>query len=626
MAESSLVELYFPALTGGTRAAAPPRSLQDPGGPFIWRDSMNVIVRDGMLRGRPTAGAGPGYPTLPQPTWDLGANDTGHELPRFIDCSRGPAGDFFCLVTDRSIWIRPSAAIGWVNCTPTYTTGTITATNGSPNITGAGGMLWQTHGITANQFILIDGTHYKISAVTGETAITLASNFTGATAAGKAYVIRRMWNGAGFADSSLIFCTIYNENLYVAGTYIGGAAGAVAPAVIKVANIYSATPTTTYLTGGSLLSAGLDYISGLTRIAGIGCLQDGRVVFAGNTAEVFYSSNLSDAVWTVAPAGSTPLAEVDNPIRAQGRIGATLTFHRADGVVLGHQTGLSDPPLNFQNAEADYGCVAPLTLKSFLGGEVYLASDGDVKLFDGHVARSLGNGEMSYRTRRMTFTPEVYCYYHGAVFSGRNEYILARGADGYTWTYQADGDRWWPGAWGLGASFSGVVGAFSDVVELDDVPSNVAAVIGARDNLVHIPPGTDLLHYYVEDNDGTITTGESGALGAWVETDVIDHGHPLRLKTPQRVIWWREGVGPATQSVRVNVKRPTDSSYVVQADDISCAKNGPSHFILTPGQSSGTIPAGMGHSYKITIQADQHQASYSALLIRVLVGGDAESV
>lgn len=620
----SIKELYFPSLAGGVWRTAPPRQLSDPAGRDIWRNSLNVIPRDGRLVGRPvlTANSDTG------PTWDLGANDTGTELPRFIHSSFIGGGDHIVWVSNRSIWIRSEAIGGWFNCTPTYTVGTITATNGSANITGAGGMLWVTRGITANQFILIDGTYYKISAVTGETAITLASNFTGATAAGKAYVIRRMWNGGGFSNSSEVFATIYNEDLYVAGTYIGGADGAVRPAVIKVANIYSATPTTTYLTADRDLTGSLDFISGLTKIVGIAALQDGRLVFGGNKTEVFYSSHLNTAVWTVSPAGSTPLADLDDELRAQGRILGALTFHSVSRIVTATSTNLSDPPLSFQTSSSEYGCVAPMTLKSFGAGEMFLCWDGEVRFFDGHQSVGVSRGDMPFRQREYEdattypMNPDHDCEFHAAVFSRRGQYVLFRGStDGAIttttfWVYHEG--SWWQ------CKSSRIIGCVSDYHRTDTSLSfggNLAGTYGTQ-----AVPAT-LMFFGEQDADDGDVSG-----GYFVETDDLDMGEPLLFKTPQCVIVWQghptqnnnKSVTVAARAVSEIVEGFHGEGVYTYSGSVTPTTKPAVVTIFQPGQLAA-VPASYAHRYKISGTLLQSEMGIGSLLVRTTLTGSWES-
>jgi hypothetical protein len=423
------------------------------------RDGI-VVGRPGIFNGWPAA-----YGQPPAPPSIAGVETT--VVVRAIHTMDGGGAGLAVVITNRQVYAFNGSS--WTNVTPTYSVGTITATNGSPNITGAGGTLWNDNFI-GDAYIRIDGADY-LASITGNTTATLVPNFAGATGAGKTYVMTRHFHNplnvalgdvAGFDLG--VWSVIYNSDLYVAGRIAAANNG-----VLKVENVFG-SPVSSYLTSTASLSPGLDTVS-LATIVGLAVLQDGRVVISTIDNVVYYSSHLNTAVWTVAPGGETPLAEVDNRLRAQGRIGSTLTFHHATGIVFGDPTGLADPPLRFQASAADMGCVAPKTLRAWEGGEAFLAVDGDMKSFDGNRVVSMGGGEMRARTNALAFGVSHYDRYHGQVLTARGEYVLARTGSGLgtkLWTYS--GGSWWPGetsmdvgtfssdAEGVGDNFEGVQG------------------------------------------------------------------------------------------------------------------------------------------------------------------------
>jgi hypothetical protein len=67
-----------------------------------------------------------------------------------------------------------------------YSTGTVTVTNGSTTVTGAGGAVW-TSSCNGSMFKSADGKFYRVSAVTGATTLTLSSAYAGGTLAGQTY-------------------------------------------------------------------------------------------------------------------------------------------------------------------------------------------------------------------------------------------------------------------------------------------------------------------------------------------------------------------------------------------------------------------------------------------------------
>jgi len=89
-----------------------------------------------------------------------------------------------------------------------YGTGTISVSNGSATVTGAGGAAWLTANRGRGDVITIpctdppaclngaapDGVHYTIQGVGAETSLLLTQGYTGATASGLTYLIRRQFS------------------------------------------------------------------------------------------------------------------------------------------------------------------------------------------------------------------------------------------------------------------------------------------------------------------------------------------------------------------------------------------------------------------------------------------------
>lgn len=575
MSADQQLTVFFPDLSRGWGPTAPPRSL-GPDGARIWRYARNVWAYDGLLRRRPAVvSAGltsqpPGVGITPSTTAD-------GECAVFIHCDLYPSGatkttdssgacadefsynagaELVVLVTNRQAFLTKDGGTTWANVTPTYTTGTVTATNGSATVTGAG-TAWSTRGITAYQLIVIDGTVYQICSVNSDTSITLASNFTGATGAGKAYTIRRSWRGGYSLDAtSLIFCKIYNQNLYIAGTFIGRADGEARPTVIRVSDILSATPTTEYLTSSFDLTGSLDIITSptLTNITGLQILQDSRVVISGSDSTLYYSSNLDQAVWSVPPAGFTVDTQVDGPITALGQVGNVLTAHHRDGVTLCYPQAQADQPLALQRSQAHAGCHAPRTLCAASGVERYLGADGQIYQFDLSISQAIGDdirAELSGVDRQ-----ELRESFHASYSAYRDEYFLFRenAPQSAVYVLQAREGRWWP--WYL---------PFPVTAMANDAPAD------SRDDgfaLVGVPnldeneqiPGTfntvsmlwALTEAATEDEIDSFDPGLSVA-DFNVTTDELDMGDPLQLKSVQRVIVWLKGASDGTEDVAVAI-------------------------------------------------------------------------
>jgi len=70
-----------------------------------------------------------------------------------------------------------------------YRTGTVSVTNGSPNVVGVG-TLWLTNANDGDTFIGPDGGHYELNVV-DDTNITVGRNYEGETLSGQAYSIKK---------------------------------------------------------------------------------------------------------------------------------------------------------------------------------------------------------------------------------------------------------------------------------------------------------------------------------------------------------------------------------------------------------------------------------------------------
>jgi hypothetical protein len=639
MPEPQLVsETFFPCDVPRLMLA-PPTAIGNRG----WRDSLNVGSYDGALRRRPAviANANTG------PSISL-TSAVEYELPLIILHSYSPtnvtpagvsnapcantyplsfSAKFCVLVTSRRIWIY-SEAFGsgvWTDWTPQYTTGTLTATNGLDTITGAG-TAWLTDGISPYQHILIDGTWYKICVVTSNTAMTLTSNFTGATAAGKAYQIRRNWDLAPdgvLTEGCNISATIYNQNLYVAGTYVGRADGQRAPAVIRVSDILAAAPATAYLTAKTALTPGLDTIADLDSITGIQCLQDGRVVISGNESTIFYSSHLDQTVWTVAPGGNTPVSFVQGGIHALGRLHNALTLHYEAGIVLAEPTGLADPPLAYRNTNARNGCFAPRTLRSTAGAEYYVTADANVGIFNGAESRIIGDDVRETLIAELLTTPDredVRLYFSGYE-PNRGEYQVYRVAAApqtNLFTLRLADGSWWVHRLMGQFTAAGDGNPFGDVAQTQLLgASSVSGAAAER----------SVLYTFSENAWVDAVTGESPAsqTGIYVETDDLDFGLPLSLKELKRVVVWvktiRRGVSNPTygQDLTVSVSNDAGGSYVSKTVAVSASTGAkPISFWFV-----GALAA--QHLWRVRVQTAEADRLYYAivrLFIEAKVHGD----
>lgn len=94
------------------------------------------------------------------------------------------------------------------------TNGTISATNGSPNITGSG-TTWSTSGVVAGDVIIINGVNYTISSVTNNTALVLTTNYVGSNLSGNNYFIYRPFTGIDIGSVGTVLSPHYYTNFKI---------------------------------------------------------------------------------------------------------------------------------------------------------------------------------------------------------------------------------------------------------------------------------------------------------------------------------------------------------------------------------------------------------------------------
>jgi hypothetical protein len=82
---------------------------------------------------------------------------------------------------------------GSIGTAADYTTGSVTANDGSNLVTGSG-TAWLANNRGRGDRITIDGTNYSVISVDSDTQLTLTSAFTGTSGSGKAYTIARKFS------------------------------------------------------------------------------------------------------------------------------------------------------------------------------------------------------------------------------------------------------------------------------------------------------------------------------------------------------------------------------------------------------------------------------------------------
>lgn len=526
------VTKYFPNLALGWNPTLPPRAMDpDNGLPVLFTDSLNYVSRDGRLQRRP--GVAPMVAGFQFTPWFAG--DTTEKVMWCATIDTGLSDYSTIAVTNYRIMIRYNKSSAWKDCTPTYSAGTVTATNGSTIVTGSGTQ-WSTLKIGAFSKIAIAGVDYLVVQVNSDTSLNIHTGYAGSTGAGKVYTITRFFNNL---DAKLQFYgCIFNFSLYVAGDFAGGSGNVGTdpqPAVVKVANFNQSSSTSSYITAKNVISVGLDACS-VSSITGIQALQDGRIVISGVQDYIFYSSLLNDAVWTSSPGGFTQVVLISGRINALGRLGNNLTLHHNAGIVFGYPTGQTDPPLGFQASSAKEGCFSSSTLKTDGVREFFVTTSGAVKQFDGSQVEEIG-AEIR-PTLRSTAKDELSIMF-GGIDADRGDYYLAYNPTGlsytYLWKYSIPSHVWHP------LRIGHIIRAFSDGMPASDFAPSVRAMLGL--GLQSDSSSTSFLATF--DEALTTDTGRTSIElfmggGIFFVTDDIDFGDPRSLKVIRRIILWAD--------------------------------------------------------------------------------------
>ena len=623
-----------------SRTAPPGSLLPEAGGP-LWRDSLNMIAMDGVLRPRSAVTLPSGFELTAYGAMESSPVVT--ETPLLILTAHAPSATaaisaanppcanvysvpddspFCAVITSRQAFVYNVSAGTWVNVTPTYTTGTITATNGSATITGAG-TAWLTQGLSPYQFILIDGAWYQICSIASNTSATLTTNFTGATGAGKAYTWRRTWDltpGGLPSQYGLISGVAYNANLYFAGRFMARADGNLAPCVIRVQNIYAASPTTDYLTASTALEVGLDSISDLTDITGIAALQDGRVIITGNGSTVFWSSPTNQKVWTATPGGRTVVVYLEGSINALGRIGEVLTLHYDHGVVLGYPTNQTEPPLSYRLSAATAGCYAPHTLETIGGREIYVTRNGGVAVFDLASSREIGQEIREFL--QVDVQPiELRAYTWAGTDEHRGHYHLFLCESSTltrVFTLDLGTGAWWPGT--LPALVTAAAEPNPFFARKDGhVLLGVASNNGGTERI-----GGILWMMTDDDAEDTLETSGAAATEYSCETDDLDFGAPLTYKTAVRFWAWLTPHTGAAASANVTIEASVTGGTSWETGHTKLVSTSAEYERDHQFSLLNQVPAAGQLRYRITFTRPSF--ALSRFIAEVNMGGDRSTV
>lgn len=166
-----------------------------PGGRWVW---------DGWLH--------PGRRTLIASSDDFAVLDADDETP----VNLGGSGLNFParpVVVDDLLFIPGGTIYGGSRKAANYATGTVTTTNGSDVITGAG-TLWLANVDPGMLFRIAGERMYVVEAVLTNTSIRLRDAYEGSTAGGKAYTMKALETASAPYPSSSLYATVAGRLIY----------------------------------------------------------------------------------------------------------------------------------------------------------------------------------------------------------------------------------------------------------------------------------------------------------------------------------------------------------------------------------------------------------------------------
>lgn len=647
----------YPVLDRGMNTTLPNRSMVPGGEGPLFKLVQNMVGHDGLLGS--FFGAFPlaefetnGYPTVSQngsyfETAPDGLINGQCVMYQFWDypqtwnnstatTAQSSYGSFMgVVVTSREIWTYSPQDHNWYNATPVYATPAITVdVNGATGVvttTAAADANWSQYKIVPGQLIEFnaDGNWWVIESVDSDTQLT--TSYTGANLTADPYTIRRCFGGRNYSHGdNLLFCQVFNGDLYIGGRTLAGAGNG--PAVIRVNSIYDTAQTSEYLLAGFDLTGSMStngsVIAELWDIKGLQMLTDGRVVLA--TAEVpstktgivgnrlRYSSNTGNTagtvsaqeIWVASPAGFIDVIDHPGEIKALGRLGpSTLSVHFDRGVSLATYTAQYDPPLSIQSTGARVGCFAPRTLCQYAGQEIFLGSDGIVHAFNGEETAALSdetiqlihddeNAQASFAVPNTHAVVDTRREHYRLFFCDNNFEDVTTPPAAYAnytintvgWVVDLkNGGQFYQETYGphVTSAAAPVIGA-ADATTTPYVPAAVGGNFGTIILGINTAPPSDVVadtvgghvFYGIGAIDGNLAGNQVWYDGAYadtsyhlLETDYLDMGKPGVDKTISHLLIWFEQTSTSFASV------PTVVAY---ANNTTYTASGPSLFQFNP--------------------------------------------
>ena len=331
-----------------------------------------------------------------------------------IVASTGRTGEeVYIVLTDGEIFVNGTsmnptyAPAGLVHSPPTVPSVIIEA------VIGSLGML--ARGIIVGDLLYIDveGLWYSITEVSGDSQLSIDQALTIGDEMQSSIIVRRTFaRGTSMGTPSM--CIMHGD-LYVACQCAGNDPSGTAQSdwcILRVADIFG-TPVTSYVlstwdTTGSLSAESI--IASLTNIYGMQPTQDGRLVILCQDSDlgtIVRWSNILDTnnnavgtdEWITTPAGFVEIQGAIGDGKAFCRIGEVLIAYYANSIHIGTPTGQSDPPFTWTKSKAKIGTRWQRAVQEVPYGNLFVGTDGNLRLFDGNGDQRLTDLTISRWTR-----------------------------------------------------------------------------------------------------------------------------------------------------------------------------------------------------------------------------------
>lgn len=378
-----MTRIAYPVMSpnAGPRLDAPEQLLS---AIYSVEGSVNMELFDGLLRSR-------------LGLVKLIADALGSPVMRLDQFTTLDRTKYFMACTRTDIFELDLAALKPLYRTPTYTTGTVTVTNGSAVVTGAGGTLWSANVAvgdrfrisTVNDLAFASQVWYTVLTVDSDTQITLTANYAQGTLAGQVYTIRKVFTGSA---------TDYWDSVEFTDTTLGRIW--VATNGVNTIRYWTGSGQVVVLGGSPPLCKFL--LSVLDRLFLGWCVVAGL----NQPHQIQWCAAANAASWP----GANVEYLVDSPgeIAGLAALGQYAVAIKESAFYLGRYIS-SDVTFDFEKRDPSHGCISPWSVVEVEGGLYYFSDDLRFHYWDGVQDRPVSDDILPF-TRNLDPDGQRYVY------------------------------------------------------------------------------------------------------------------------------------------------------------------------------------------------------------------------